>query len=85
MKSKSVYPLVLALCLLAGACSTTLQPMPPRLPPAPLLEPPPALKKSETDDPQGALRVVVENYALYHQLVARMVALQAWVKGMAAP
>lgn len=86
MKSLSSSLPMLALCLLAGACSTTQPPPAPALlPPAPLMAPPPPLRLlpgTGEVSPRVAAEVVAENYGLYHQLAAQLRALQGWVLGV---
>ena len=84
MKSLFASLLVAASCLLIGGCSITpqLQGKPHRPPPA-LMEPPPVLRPLPGEGPvsdQAALTTVVENYGLFHQVVAQLVALQGWVR-----
>lgn len=78
-----MYPVALALSLMAGACSTTPPPLRYPLPPEELLvEPPPleALPNTPQVTPADAVSTVVRNYGLYHEVAARLRRLQQWTR-----
>lgn len=77
---------MLAVLILAGACSMT-QPPSANLPtpPAALMEPPPSLKVLPGTGPvsqRQAVETVAENYGLFHDVADQLVKLQAWVRGV---
>lgn len=84
MKSKYASPLMLALCLLIGACSTMAPPKASLAPPpADLMVPAPPLQKlpgAGPVSPRTAATVVIQNYGLYHDIANRLQLLQQYVK-----